>query len=131
METLSIKTKSREHLVDITDEIQTLIAHKGWLSGALLLHCPHTTAAVTINEHADPSVGRDIVVNLGKLIPRTGDYRHMEGNSDAHIKASLVGPDQLLIVEDGSLRLGTWQGVFFCEFDGPRSRKLWAQWLPA
>lgn len=131
MESLAITTKSREQLLDITNEVQTLIHQKGWRDGALLLHCPHTTAAVTINEHADPSVGRDIVVNLGKLIPRTGDYRHMEGNSDAHIKSSLLGPDQLVIVENGSLRLGTWQGVFFCEFDGPRSRKLWAQWLPA
>ncbi len=131
MKSLSITTDAREQLVDITQEVQTLVSQMGWQKGALLLHCPHTTAALTINEHADPSVARDIVVNLGKLIPRIGDYRHMEGNSDAHIKASLLGPDQMLIVNDGQLRLGTWQGIFFCEFDGPRSRKLWAQWLPA
>ncbi|THB65119.1 MAG: YjbQ family protein [Desulfovibrio sp.] len=130
METLSVPTSSREELVDITSRVAALVKDKGWRDGAVLLYCPHTTGAVTINESADPSVARDITVNMTKLVPRQGDYRHMEGNSDAHIKSSLFGPDQLVIVESGKLQLGTWQGVYFCEFDGPRSRKLWVTWLP-
>ncbi len=96
-----------------------------------MLFCPHTTAAVTINEAADPSVVRDIITNLRKLIPEHGDYRHLEGNSDAHIKSSAFGPSLLVPVENVQLCLGTWQGVFFCEFDGPRSRKLHLKWLGA
>lgn len=130
METLSIPTTQREELVDITRAVANLVKDKAWTNGAVLLFCPHTTGAVTINEAADPSVARDIVVNMAKLVPRRGDYRHAEGNSDAHIKSSLFGPDQLVIVENGALQLGTWQGIYFCEFDGPRSRKLWVKWLP-
>ncbi len=131
METLRIRTRSREELVDITSEIKTLVREQGWQDGVLLLYCPHTTGAVTVNEAADPSVVRDIVVNLSRLVPRQGDYRHAEGNSDAHIKSSLFGCEQALIIEGGAVQLGTWQGIFFCEFDGPRTRKLWAKWLPA
>ncbi len=131
MEVLHIKSSSREELVNVTLQIQSLVREKGWRDGMLLLFCPHTTGAVTINEAADPDVARDIAVNMRVLVPRNGDYRHMEGNSDAHIKSSLFGPDQLLIVENAELRLGTWQGVYFCEFDGPRQRTLWVKWLQA
>lgn len=129
MEMLQIKTSEREVLVDITSQVSSLVRKKGWQDGILLLYCPHTTGAVTINESADPAVARDITVNMRKLVPRSGDYRHMEGNSDAHIKSSLFGPEQLLIVEKGEIQLGTWQGIYFCEFDGPRSRKLWVKWM--
>jgi secondary thiamine-phosphate synthase enzyme len=131
MEIVRIRTRSREELVDITSEIKSLVRERGWQDGVLLLYCPHTTGAVTVNEAADPSVVRDVVVNLSRLVPREGDYRHAEGNSDAHIKSSLFGCEQALIVEGGVVQLGTWQGIFFCEFDGPRTRKLWAKWLPA
>jgi len=130
METMSIKTSTREELVNITSRVQKLVSEKGLSNGTLVLWCPHTTGAVTINEAADPSVVRDIVVNLKKLIPLHGDYRHAEGNSDAHIKSSLIGPSLTVIVDQGQVALGTWQGIFFCEFDGPRSRKLWLQFTP-
>ncbi|NDV25909.1 secondary thiamine-phosphate synthase enzyme YjbQ [Desulfovibrio sp. JC010] len=129
METLQIRTNSREEMIDITGTVRQLVKDKGWQSGALLLYCPHTTGAVTVNEGADPDVVRDIIVNMRKLVPHRGDYQHMEGNSDAHIKTSMFGPDQMLIIEDGDVMLGTWQRIFFCEFDGPRSRKLWAQFM--
>ncbi len=131
METLQIRTNSREEMIDITEPVRELIRDNGWQSGALLLYCPHTTGAITVNEGADPDVVRDITVNMRKLVPHRGDYQHMEGNSDAHIKTSMFGPEQMLIVENGDVMLGTWQRIFFCEFDGPRSRKLWAQWLEA
>ncbi len=130
MEILRIRTGTREELVDITSEVKALVREKGWQDGMLLLFCPHTTGAVTINEAADPSVKRDITVNMAKLVPLNGDYRHAEGNSDAHIKSSMFGPEQLLIVEQGLVQLGTWQGIYFCEFDGPRTRTLWVKWMP-
>jgi len=129
METLTIRTREREELLDITGPLRALIRANGWNDGLLLLHCPHTTGAVTVNEGADPDVARDMVVNLGKLVPQRGDYHHAEGNSDAHIKSSLLGCDQTLMVEGGDIRLGTWQKVFFCEFDGPRSRSLWVKFV--
>ncbi|WP_320007102.1 secondary thiamine-phosphate synthase enzyme YjbQ [Maridesulfovibrio sp.] len=131
METLHITTGNREEMSDITGKIRQMVKENGWRSGALLLYCPHTTGAITVNEGADPDVVRDITVNMRKLVPHRGDYHHMEGNSDAHIKTSMFGPDQMLIIEDGDVMLGTWQRIFFCEFDGPRSRKLWAQFMPA
>ena len=130
MDTLRVRTTAHEEMADVTSEIQQIIRARGWKSGAVLAFCPHTTGAVTINEGADPDVVRDVLVNLRALIPRTGDYRHAEGNSDAHIKCSLVGPSILVPVEEGRLRLGTWQKVYFCEFDGPRERTLWLTWLP-
>lgn len=129
METLQIRTNCREEMIDITESVRSMIRDNGWQSGALLLYCPHTTGAITVNEGADPDVVRDITVNMRKLVPYRGDYQHMEGNSDAHIKTSMFGPDQMLIIEDGDVMLGTWQRIFFCEFDGPRSRKLWAQFM--
>lgn len=129
METLQIQTNSREEMIDITGSVRSMVRDNGWQSGTLLLYCPHTTGAITVNEGADPDVVRDITVNMRKLVPYRGDYQHMEGNSDAHIKTSMFGPDQMLIIEGGDVMLGTWQRIFFCEFDGPRSRKLWAQFM--
>lgn len=129
METLTIRTREREEMLDITGQLRALVRAQGWTDGLLLLHCPHTTGAVTINEGADPDVVRDILVNLRKLVPRHGDYRHAEGNSDAHIKSSLFGCDQMLMAEGGDIRLGTWQKVYFCEFDGPRTREVWVKFL--
>jgi secondary thiamine-phosphate synthase enzyme len=118
-------------LVDITGDIKRLVKDNGWKDGAVVLWCPHTTGAVTVNENADPSVIRDILVNTAKLVPESGDYNHAEGNSDAHIKSSLVGASLTCLVSGGKVMLGAWQGLFFCEFDGPRTRKLWVQFLPA
>ena len=129
MKTLEVQTHNREDMVDITVAVRSMVRENGWSDGALLLYCPHTTGAVTVNEGADPDVVRDIVVNLRKLIPHHGDYHHAEGNSDAHIKSSLFGCDQMLIVEDGSVQLGMWQRIFFCEFDGPRTRRLLVKFL--
>lgn len=124
METLSVPTASRNEIVDITSFIRDFVANNGWVDGILTVYCPHTTAGITINEAADPDVRSDILKTLSKLIPHRDNYAHMEGNSDAHIKASIVGPSQQIIVENGRLVLGTWQGIFFCEFDGPRTRKV-------
>ncbi|WP_022661211.1 secondary thiamine-phosphate synthase enzyme YjbQ [Paucidesulfovibrio longus] len=129
MRELSIRTGEREQMIDIGGELRGLIREQGWSDGALLVYCPHTTGAVTVNEGADPDVVRDMLVNMRRLVPHRGDYRHAEGNSDAHIKSSLFGCDQLVIVEGGELKLGTWQKVYFCEFDGPRTRTLWVQFL--
>lgn len=129
MEKLTVQTREREALLNITQSVQDVVRQNGWKDGVLVLWCPHTTGAITVNEGADPDVVRDIVVNLRKLIPHRGDYQHAEGNSDAHIKSSLFGCEQMLIVEDGRIQLGTWQQVYFCEFDGPRTRKVWLKWM--
>ena len=129
MEQLQIRTHAREEMTDITSAVSKIIHENNWSDGVILLYCPHTTGAVTINEGADPDVVRDILVNMRKLVPHTGDYHHAEGNSDAHIKSSMFGCEQMVIVEGGNIRLGTWQKIYFCEFDGPRSRKLWVKWL--
>jgi secondary thiamine-phosphate synthase enzyme len=130
MDSIRVSTKHREQLVDITADVQRILSDNGWTDGLLCLYCTHTTAAVTINEAADPSVPRDILVNLGSLVPRQGDYKHLEGNSDAHIKSSMIGCSELVPVERGKMSLGTWQGIFFAEFDGPRSRQVLLKWLP-
>lgn len=122
--TLSVRTRSRTGFVDITDEVRRAVAELGVTDGAVLIYVPHTTAAVTINESADPDVARDIGVKLSDLVPKSGDYRHSEGNSDAHVKSSLVGCSETVLVRGGELVLGTWQGIFFCEFDGPRTRSV-------
>jgi len=118
-----IKTSSRECLIDITEQVKTIIAKSGIDDGIAVVYCPHTTAGITINEGADPSVRSDIVRFLGDMIPRTYSFDHAEGNSDAHIKASMIGSSVNLLVQDGGIVLGTWQSIYFCEFDGPRSRK--------
>ena len=121
---LSVKTRERTELVDVTSNINQLIQKSEIDQGLCMLYVPHTTAAVTINESADPSVKADILMILNKIIPFEANYRHLEGNSAAHIKSTLVGSSELIAIENRKLALGTWQGVFFCEFDGPRSRKL-------
>lgn len=121
---ISIKTSSRTEFVNITSSVQKAVSQLGVKSGICYVYVPHTTAGITINEGADPSVTEDIITALNKLIPHKAGYKHMEGNSDAHIKASLVGTSQSIIIEDGRLLLGTWQAIFFCEFDGPRSREV-------
>jgi len=122
---LTVRTHNRIELVDITAQIQKFIRDHKVESGLLVLFVPHTTAAITVNENADPSVQRDILAELNRLIPLTGSYQHSEGNSAAHIKSTVIGPSQTFIIEGGQLALGTWQGLFFCEFDGPRTRKVW------
>ena len=131
METLQIRSHAHEEMVDILNPLRSIIHANGWLDGVVLLYCPHTTGAITINEGADPDVVRDILVNMRKLVPHQGDYLHAEGNSDAHIKSSMFGCEQMVIVERGEVKLGTWQKIYFCEFDGPRSRKIWVKWLSA
>ncbi len=121
---LSVKTRERTELVDITSDIQDLVRKSGIKQGLCMLYVPHTTAAVTINESADPTVKSDMLKVLNQVIPWDANYRHLEGNSAAHIKTTLVGSSELIAIENQRLVLGTWQGIFFCEFDGPRSRKL-------
>jgi len=121
---LELQTRHRTEMVDITAEVQAQVARSGVKSGLCLVWVPHTTAGLTVNENADPSVRRDILAGLDRLVPREGDYHHSEGNSDGHIKSTLCGRDVTLIVEGGALVLGTWQGIFFCEFDGPRRRNV-------
>ncbi len=124
-ETFSISTKQRNQMIDITSQVRSFISPSGITNGDVIVYCPHTTAAITINENADPSVPHDILLTLEELLPhhRPG-YRHSEGNSDAHCKSSLLGCSEQILIKDKSLDLGTWQGIFFCEFDGPRSRKV-------
>ncbi len=125
IETLTIKTGAHEQLLDVTDRVQAVLQAAGIAAGVVWLYVPHTTAAVTINENADPTVVHDVLADLDRLVPwRQGYYRHTEGNSAAHLKSSLIGCDQSVPFENGRLSLGTWQGIYFCEFDGPRTRKL-------
>lgn len=127
MLTLSIRTKSRTELVDITREVASALAEGKAESGACVVYVPHTTAGVTINENADPTVCSDVEGELDRLVPWDGPYRHTEGNSAAHVKSTLVGSSVTVPVEGGQLVLGTWQGIYFCEFDGPRTRKVHVQ----
>ena len=122
--TVNIRSKAKTEFIDITDEVQKIIRESGVKTGVCHLYVPHTTAAVTINEGADPSVKRDILATLNRVIPFDGDYHHVEGNSAAHIKSTLVGVTEVLLIEDGKPVLGTWQSVYFCEFDGPRHRRV-------
>ena len=121
---LTVKTREQTHLVDITGEVQRAVRSAGIDNGILMVYCPHTTGAITINESADPAVRSDIIKALNQIVPWDAGYRHMEGNSPAHVKSSLVGASELVAIEKGTLVLGTWQGIFFCEFDGPRTRKV-------
>jgi secondary thiamine-phosphate synthase enzyme len=127
MNTINIMTKAREEFVDLTAEVERLVAASGVKSGLCVVTVPHTTAGITINENADPDVRADMDMALRRIVPDALPYAHGEGNSPAHIKSSLVGSSVTLIVEGGRLRLGTWQGIFFCEFDGPRTRNAWVQ----
>ena len=129
MNTIEIRTKAREEFVDLTAEVERAVAASGVASGICVVNVPHTTAGITVNENADPDVRADLAMTLRKIVPDTLPYAHGEGNSPAHVKAALVGSSVTLIVEAGRLRLGTWQGIFFCEFDGPRTRQAWVQVL--
>ncbi|MDO8682883.1 MAG: secondary thiamine-phosphate synthase enzyme YjbQ [Armatimonadota bacterium] len=129
MHTINVRTGKRVDMIDITNETQAVVRAAGFADGICVVFVPHTTAGVTINENADPSVVRDITTTLSELISEDGSYTHSEGNSDAHIKASMIGFSQQIIVENGKLQLGTWQGIYFCEFDGPRSRQVWVKLL--
>jgi secondary thiamine-phosphate synthase enzyme len=121
---VSLRSRSREELISMDSHIRDIIGRSGIDTGVLTVFVPHTTAAVTINENADPTVVRDILYKLGDLIPKRDRYRHMEGNSDAHLKASLFGSSERILVSGGKPVLGTWQSVYFCEFDGPRTRRV-------
>jgi secondary thiamine-phosphate synthase enzyme len=121
---INVKSKARIEFIDITDMVQDVVTDAGVVKGVCFLFVPHTTAGITINEGADPSVQRDILNSLNRLIPHEMNYFHREGNADAHIKSTLVGTSVHVIVEDGKLLLGTWQSIFFCEFDGPRHRRV-------
>ena len=120
---ITVRTRSREDMVDITPKLEEIVRKNNFKNGILYIYVPHTTAGITVNENADPSVKVDIMSKLSELVPRSGNYHHLEGNADAHIKASIVGSSLTIFVEGGRLVLGTWQGVFFCEFDGPRTRR--------
>ncbi|MBU1626037.1 secondary thiamine-phosphate synthase enzyme YjbQ [bacterium] len=124
IETLTISTEGRFEFLDITDRIRAIVKKSGISEGICIVYSPHTTAGITINEHADPSVVSDIISLLDKNIPLRAGYAHLEGNSAAHIKTSLVGNSETIMIQNGNLLLGTWQGIFFCEFDGPRRRQV-------
>ena len=130
MKELTLQTRARAEMIPVTAQLQQMVFEEQWQTGALLVYCPHTTAGLTINENADPNVQRDMAVFMNALVPQESGFRHAEGNSDSHIKTSLFGPHVMLIVANGAIQLGTWQGVYYCEWDGPRSRKLWVQFLP-
>jgi secondary thiamine-phosphate synthase enzyme len=126
---VQVKSKTQTEFIDITPDIQNTVKASGIGNGFCMLYVPHTTAGITINESADPSVKSDILMILNKIVPWEAGYGHLEGNSPAHIKATLVGASELIAVENDRLVLGTWQGIFFCEFDGPRTRKVHVRFL--
>jgi len=127
---IAVRTERRTQLLDVTAAVAKLVQDSGVRSGVCYLYVPHTTAGVLINENADPDVAADIEAALTRLIPKNGAYRHAEGNSDSHIKTALVGTSATIFISGGQLELGRWQGIFFCEFDGPRSRRLRVKILP-
>ena len=124
MKRLKVETSSKVELIDITVKVKKIVEKFGEESGLVVLNVPHTTAGITINENADPDVKRDIVKELNKIVPFEDDYAHREGNSAAHIKSCLIGSSETIILESGNMQLGRWQGIYFCEFDGPRRRNV-------
>ena len=124
MKTIQIRTSERVQLIDITSTVQAYVNEKGTQNGIITIYVPHTTCGITINEHADPDVVRDIKMQLGKLAPENAGYHHYEGNSDSHVKASLIGASETVIISNSQMILGTWQGIFLCDFDGPRTRNV-------
>ena len=124
---LEIRSKMREEMIDITSDVRSIVKESGISEGRITLFVPHTTAAVTINENADPTVQKDMLLSLARISPDLPEFRHLEGNSDAHVKSSLIGCSQDILISNGNLILGTWQGIYFCEFDGPRQRRLYVQ----
>jgi secondary thiamine-phosphate synthase enzyme len=131
MTQLDVKTHARDELIDITSSVNNIVINSQVKNGVCLIYVPHTTAGVTINENADPSVRSDILMALRNLVPDSLPYSHMEGNSPGHVKSSLVGCSASILINNGSLFLGTWQGIFFCEFDGPRNRKVLVKIIPS
>jgi secondary thiamine-phosphate synthase enzyme len=132
MQTFTLVSRQRNQMIEITDQVRECLAGTGNRDGSVFVYCPHTTAAITINEAYDPDVVHDMLLWLQRAVPHKQEgFRHAEGNSDAHIKASLVGSSVTVLVEKGELLLGRWQGLFFCEFDGPRQRTFQVKWLPA
>lgn len=127
IKTISVKTSARTEMVDVTTLVERELAGTGISEGRITLYVPHTTAAITINEGADPAVKADVLMMLNRIVPWEADYKHLEGNSPAHVKASLVGPSETVLVTKGRLLLGAWQRIFFCEFDGPRNRQIHLQ----
>jgi secondary thiamine-phosphate synthase enzyme len=127
METISISTRTRTEFVEISSKVAEIVRKSKVKEGICVVFCPHTTAGLTINENADPDVQADILNSLNKLVPHNGNYSHVEGNADAHIKASLMGSSLNILIKNGGLVLGTWQGVFLTEFDGPRERKVYVE----
>jgi secondary thiamine-phosphate synthase enzyme len=127
MQTLHFSTEKPHEMVNLTARVQEVIAQSGVRRGLCLIHAPHTTAGIAIQEGFDPDVTRDVLTHLSSLVPHEGDFKHAEGNSDAHIKALCTGSGQTLPIEYGKLQLGRWQSVFFCEYDGPRNRSVWVQ----
>ena len=127
MVAIDIATHRNRAFIDVTDKVEEIVRRSGVSDGICTVFCPHTTAGLTINEHADPSVATDIDAELGRLVPEGGRFSHTEGNSHAHVKTVLTGPSVTLLVEKGKVLLGTWQGIFLAEFDGPRRRQLWVK----
>ena len=127
MEKLSLKTNNRIELTDITDKVKALVAKAKIKEGFCVIFCPHTTAGLTINENADPSVQKDIINALNRMVPEKAGYEHGEGNADSHVKSSLFGSSLTVFIENSQLAFGTWQGIYFCESDGPRSREVWVK----
>lgn len=127
---LSVKTGSRTELVDITPQVGRVVADSGARGGVVHVYSPHTTCGLTINENADPTVKTDILMVMNQVVPWKADYKHLEGNSPAHVKTTLAGPSLTLFVDGGRMVLGTWQGIFLCEFDGPRTRKVLVKVVP-
>ncbi len=127
MKTLQFESRQQVEMIDITREVRDAVRSHGIAEGFAVVFTPHTTAAITINENADPDVPRDMVMAINRLVPLQDSYRHLEGNSAAHVKSSLFGASEILLVNNGDIQMGTWQGVFFCEFDGPRRRRVLVQ----
>jgi len=129
LKTVEINTRKRIEFIDVTNIVRQAVTESGVRDGICLVYVPHTTCGITINEHADPDVVRDIIYQFEKIVPESGNYSHIEGNSDAHIKASIIGSSKSIIISDSKLMLGVWQGIFLCEFDGPRKRYLYIKTL--
>lgn len=127
MQTITIRTERREQLINLTQDVETAVRASGVDHGIVVIQSPHTTLAMTVNENTDPAVGRDMMSHLSRMVPQSHAFEHAEDNSDSHIKVSLVGPSVSLIVDHGQVQLGTWQGIYACEFDGPRERRVWIQ----
>lgn len=130
MKVLQVKTNKKEEMIDLTSQVKKAVQNSGVTKGTCFVYVPHTTAAVTINENADPSVQSDILMTLKNTVPDSLPYTHSEGNSPGHVKSSLIGPSVTVLIEDNNVVLGTWQGIFFCEFDGPRNRKAYIEIHP-